>query len=117
MIISFTDEDSSPLDIHSDQNIGNGAFGSVFRGKYKGLPCAAKLLTHHAQQMAIDDRLKTTAGIQTEALNAFRRECDFLESLRHDNIVCHFANFAEPYSNLPILVANGADGLQFEAIP
>ena len=76
----------------------------MFKGKYRGCPCAAKVLTHHAQQMAIGDRLKTTAGIQAEALAAFRRECDFLESLKHDNIVRHLANFAEPNSNLPILV-------------
>ena len=92
----------SDLDIKTDSNIGNGAFGTVFRATFKGLACAAKLLTHHAQELA--SGLNTTANIQIAALESFRKECSFLKSLRHKNIVHHLAIVTEPNSNLPILV-------------
>lgn len=76
----------------------------MFKGTYKGQPCVAKLLTHHAQQMATGGSFQATVGIQTEALKAFHNECDFLETLRHENIVCHLATLTEPNSNLPVLV-------------
>ena len=100
--ISFNSDGSLSRDlvINSQRNIGNGAFGAVMRGTYKGRPCAVKLLTHHAQQMATGGLYNTTAGIQVAALDAFRRECDFLKTLKHDNIVRHLENFTEPNSSL-----------------
>ena len=92
----------SDIDIKNASKIGNGAFGTVFRTTFKGSPCAAKLLTHHAQELI--SGLNATANIQPEALKSFRKECDFLESLRHKNIVRHLATVTEPNSNLPILV-------------
>ena len=76
----------------------------MFRATYKKEPCAAKLLTHHAQQMATGGDFQTTAGIQVSALERFRQECYFLESLDNENIVQHIATIYEPDSNLPILV-------------
>ena len=67
-----------------------------------GSACAAKLLTHHAQELA--SGLNTTANIQTAALESFRKECSFLKSLKHKNIVRHLATVPEPNSNLSILV-------------
>ena len=93
----------SDLSINKE-NIGNGAFGSVFRATYKTIPCAAKLLTHHAQEMVTGGAFRATAGIQRSALERFRQECYFLESLEHKNIVQHIATLHEPESNLPILV-------------
>ncbi len=86
------------------ENIGNGAFGSVFRATYKGFPCAVKLLTHHAQQMATGGTFKAAARIQISALESFNRECDFLKRLEHRNIVQHIATLNEPESDLPLLV-------------
>ena len=88
------------LVIESNNNIGNGAFGTVFRATFKGSACAAKLLTHHAQELAAD--LKT-ANIQTAALESFQKECSLLKSLKHKNIVRHLATVT-PKSNLSILV-------------
>ena len=101
MLILIKDQ-YSDLDIKTDNSIGNGAFGTVFRATFKGSACAAKLLTHHAQELA--SGLNTTANIQTAALESFRKECSFLKSLKHKNIVCHLATVTEPKSNLPILV-------------
>ena len=45
-----------------------------------------------------------TGRIQTEALERFKKECNFLKMLKHKNIVQHLATVTEPKSNLPILI-------------
>ncbi len=42
------DED---LTIFLDEQLGSGAFGAVFKGSYRGDPCAIKLLYHIAMEM------------------------------------------------------------------
>ncbi len=39
------------LIIFTSENVGNGAFGSVFKGRYRNSPCAVKVLYHVAVQM------------------------------------------------------------------
>ena len=45
-----------------------------------------------------------TRNIQAATLEKFRKECQYLKSLKHNNIVCHIATVTEPNANLPILV-------------
>ena len=92
------------LCIQMDGNIGNGTFGSVFRATYEGSPCAVKLLTHHAQEMATGRTMKSTRMIQKSSLECFWKECRYLKSLVHTNIVRYLATVTEPSSNLPMLV-------------
>ena len=97
-------DDYKDLHIEMDGNIGNGAFGSVFRATYKESPCAVKLLTHHAQEMATGGAMKSTRRIQKSALECFQKECTYLKTLVHRNIVRHLATVIEPNSKLPMLV-------------
>ena len=97
-------DDYCHLRIKKNDNIGNGAFGAVFRATYKKSPCAVKLLTHHAQEMATRGAMKSTQKIQKSALECFRKECTYLKSLVHRNIVRHLATVIEPNSKLPMLV-------------
>ena len=91
------------LNIEKDIAIGSGSFGTVFRAEYDDhFPCAVKLLNHHAQQLVTG--FNTTSHIQHESLQRFRKECKFLQSLKHDNIVGHFHTHIEESSNLPILI-------------
>ena len=46
----------------------------------------------------------STRKLQTAALESFRKECKYLKSLVHENIVRHLATLTEPNSDLPILV-------------
>ncbi len=92
----------SDLIINTKANIGSGMFGSVFKATYKSYPCAAKVLVLHALQIATD--LPTGDNVPIEAQNAFDKECDFLQSLIHKNIVKHIATLTQPGSKHPILV-------------
>ena len=80
--------------------IGGGAFGSVFKGRLGGQPCAVKVLHPHALQLVIS--LETT--VQQEALKRFLEECKVLERYKHPNVVRHLSSRIDPRSNLPVLV-------------
>ena len=80
--------------------IGGGAFGSVFKGKLGGQPCAVKILHPHVLQLF--SSLETP--VQQEALKRFLEECKILERFRHSNVVKHLSSCTDPRSNLPVLV-------------
>ena len=89
------------LTILSDEKIGSGAFGGVFKGSYDNEPCAVKVLL----QTALEIQTNLPAGQENEtASEAFDRECAFLESLQHSNIVKHLSTEAHPVSGNTILV-------------
>ena len=43
-------------------------------------------------------------GVQEEALSRFNKECEFMKTLRHPNIVTYYDTLFHPGSNLPVLV-------------
>ncbi len=78
---------SHDMVVFMDKHIGNGAFGAVFRGEVNGQPCAIKVL----HLLATEIRLKTALSNTTDTSERFRKECEFLESFDHPNIVRHLA--------------------------
>ena len=92
--------------IFSDKKIGSGAFGVVFEGSYRGNPCAVKILHDLATQI----RTNLPVGNENEeAIKAFDRECEFLESFQHPNIVRHMSTDEYPMSGSTILVTELMD--------
>ena len=78
------------LELVKDNCIGIGAFCTVFRGTYKSLLCAAKMLTHHAQFYA--SGMKAQPTVQELALKSLQKECEFLKKLsllEHDQCGIH----------------------------
>ena len=94
------------LTIFSDKRIGSGAFGAVFEGTYEGRPCAIKLLHHTA--LEIQANLPAGLGNET-AIKAFDRECAFLRSIKHRNIVRHLSTDEHPTSGSTVLVTELMD--------
>ncbi len=73
-IPSQTQKINQDLIIFKDELLGSGGFGAVFKGSYKGGPCAVKLLLHDVVKMREDLEI----GKNEAAHEAFERECRFL---------------------------------------
>ncbi len=90
---------SHDMVLFTDKPIGNGAFGAVFRGEVKGQLCAIKLLHSLASQIRTQIPISST----TDSTERFRKECEFLESFHHPNIVCHVATREHPRTKQLVL--------------
>ena len=88
----------SDVEFLRDQNLGRGAYGIVFKARYRGSVCAAKeihsILIDAAYSPAERRRLQ----------NNFIRECDHCSKLNHPNIV-HFIGIYHPLQQLfPVMI-------------
>lgn len=89
------------MEIYKDKRLGSGAFGVVFEGRFGAKRCAVKVLHHLATEF--ETSLPTAHCEQEEAKIAFDRECEFLKSFQHPNVVRHFSTLKHPSSNQTIL--------------
>ena len=87
---------NADLTIYKKQKIGEGAFGAVFKGSYKGALCAVKVLHHLAMEFTMD--LPSSEG-QNKAVKEFTNECNFLKSFQHPNIVQFWSTEKHPSGN------------------
>ena len=99
-------EVNEDLVIFTDQNIGDGAYGSVYKGEFKGKPCALKMLHHFVTQLQSD--LPVSQGVES-ARKALALECDRLQSFQHENVVEHISTEKHSLSNNIILVTELMD--------
>ena len=94
------------LVIFTTENIGNGAYGAVYKGKFCGKPCALKMLHLFVTQM--QSNLPVGEGTEAES-QALADECDRLKSFQHDNVVQHISTEKHSLSNNIILVTELMD--------
>ncbi len=89
------------LTILLKQRLGSGAFGVVFKGKYRGKMCAVKILIYEAIEM----EMEIPMGESKETSKAsITRECELLESLQHPNIVQFLSTAKHPNSSTILVV-------------
>lgn len=95
----------------NDACLGSGFFGMVFAGEYKGQKCAVKVLNNLGVELKTE--LPATSGdgsMQRNHLKKFKRECEYLQNLRHENLVRHIVTLPYPKDeNFPMLVMERLD--------
>ena len=92
--------------IYTEESLGTGSFGAVFKGSFKSQPCAVKVL--HLAAMQIQTKLPIKLG-SGEAVKAFDRECEFMKSFQHSNIVHHLSSDKHPKTGHTMLVTELMD--------
>ena len=85
------------VEIYLEEVLGVGSYGKVCKAKCGQLPCAAKLL-HDTMFLPVDP------GNRNVFLEKFERECQFLSSIKHPNIVQCLASVRVSQSNMPALL-------------
>eukprot|EP00899_Mesostigma_viride_P028772 jgi/Mesvir1/907/Mv17468-RA.1 len=91
-------------EIKFGQKIGQGAFGDVVRGEWKGTAVAVKRLTN-----------VTAASSKSSAVRDFRREVSMLYKVRHPNVVLFMGACTVP-PDLCIVMEEYANGSLFSVL-
>ena len=92
------------VELYTDKPaLGRGAFGQVYRAKYKYTPCAAKIL-HPTLYLSPGARLPDHHPHPRLPLERFEQEIDILVKLRHPNIVQHLCVYNDPQTLGPVLL-------------
>lgn len=79
-----------------ENSLGVGSYGAVYKAKCDELPCAAKIL-HPVLFQSNDPGAR-------QILQRFEQECQFMNEIRHPNIVLYLGVCRDCESNLPILL-------------
>ena len=92
-------EPEPEVEFEAGEELGRGAYGRVFKAKYRGSVCAAKevhSILIQLTQMAPEERRRLQ--------DSFQRECDHCSNLNHPNIV-HFVGIYHPPQQLfPVMI-------------
>ena len=91
------------VQIFRDQTLGIGAFGKVCRAKCDSLDCAAKLL-HETLFNANAERLVAKWMEHRLPIRRFEMEGQFLNMIKHPNIIQYLGMYQDPSSGLPVLL-------------
>ena len=91
------------IELYKDKILGTGAFGQVYRAKYKCTPCAAKII-HPTLYFPPGARLPDHHSYARLPLSRFEQEIELLVKLRHPNIVQHLCVYNDPQTLGPVLL-------------
>ena len=90
--------------LYKDQTLGIGSYGKVCKAKCDDLVCAAKVMH---ETLFDPTTSKLVQGLKREhrlPIKRFERECEFLSTLRHPNIIQYLMVYIDPDTGLPALL-------------
>ena len=88
----------SDVEFLRDQQLGRGAYGIVFKARYRGSVCAAKEI----HSILIDAAY--TPAERRRLQDNFIRECDHCSKLNHPNIVRFIGIYHPPQQLFPVMI-------------
>ena len=91
------------VQLFKEETLGIGSYGKVCRAKCDNLPCAAKIIHETlfdpmaAQQMPRGHEHRLP-------IRRFEQECEFLNIIRHPNVIQYLGMYRDPDTGLPVLL-------------
>ena len=98
-LFTNTRTNTATVEFEPGEELGRGAYGRVFKAKYRGSVCAAKEIHSILIQltlMAPEERRRLE--------ESFQRECDHCSKLNHPNIVRFIGIYHPPQQLFPVMI-------------
>ena len=90
--------------LYKDQTLGIGSYGKVCKARCDDLICAAKVMHETLFDPATSQLVQGLKREHRLPIKRFERECEFLSTLRHPNIIQYLMVYIDPDTGLPALL-------------
>ena len=103
MATSLTTTSFKSIQLFKEETLGIGAYGKVCRAKCDNLPCAAKII-HETLFDPTAERQMPRGREHRLPIRRFEQECQFLNTIRHPNVIQYLGMYTDPDTGLPVLL-------------
>ena len=103
MATSSTTTSFKSIQLFKEETLGIGAYGKVCRAKCDNLPCAAKII-HETLFDPTAERQMPRGREHRLPIRRFEQECQFLNTIRHPNVIQYLGMYTDPDTGLPVLL-------------
>ena len=91
------------VQLFKDEPLGIGSYGKVCRAKCDHLPCAAKIIHETLIDSAAEQQMPRGQEHRLP-IRRFEQECEFLNTIRHPNVIQYLGMHRDPDTGLPVLL-------------
>ena len=103
MATSSTTTSFKSIQLFKEETLGIGAYGKVCRAKCDNLPCAAKII-HETLFDPTAEQQMPRGREHRLPIRRFEQECQFLNTIRHPNVIQYLGMYTDPDTGLPVLL-------------
>ena len=91
------------VQLFKEETLGIGSYGKVCRAKCDNLPCAAKII-HETLIIPTAAQQMPRGQDHRQPIRRFEQECEFLNTIRHPNVIQYLGMYRDPDTGLPVLL-------------
>ena len=91
------------VELLKEKTLGIGSYGKVCQAKCDNLPCAAKII-HETLYDPSTERLTPRRLEYRLPMKRFEQECQFLNTIRHPNVIQYLGMYRDPDTGLLVLL-------------
>ena len=91
------------IQLFKEDTLGVGSYGKVCRARCDNLPCAAKIIHETLIDPTAEQLIPQGHGHRLP-IRRFEQECEFLNTIRHPNIIQYLGMYTDPDTGLPVLL-------------
>ena len=103
MATSSTTTSFKSIQLFKEETLGIGSYGKVCRAKCDNLPCAAKII-HETLFDPMAERQMPRGHEHRLPIRRFEQECQFLNTIRHPNVIQYLGMYTDLDTGLPVLL-------------